>query len=382
MSGTVRAAYLRGRAAPTVDRGGDHGNARRPRGRRHDLDRPVRGQLPADAGQGVPHPRPRVLQPGQPAARQRGNAVHSVYVFSLPLGPIWFLHAFYVLATALMLLWHFRYVGRSRGSSRAPAPTTADGHCHLSCGQVNVVRVAYESEFPPFYVTVDIVVLAIRGGRLHALMIRRGGEPYAGAWALPGGFVGIDEDLRDAAERELEEETGVRIGTETLTQVRTYGAPDRDPRHRVVSVAWLSAFPETVEVTAGTDAAHAEWRPVDELLTTPRPTGWPSTTTRSCVTPWRPRGSGCSTPSRRCSRPASRAAGVQPQPAARGLRGGARPRARPRQLPAQGQGHPAPRRADRPARARARRSGPAGRDVPAQVTRLRSCRRSRWAARW
>jgi 8-oxo-dGTP diphosphatase len=129
-----------------------------------------------------------------------------------------------------------------------------------------VVRVGYESEYPPFYVTVDIVVLAIRGGRLHALMIRRGGEPYAGAWALPGGFVGIDEDLRDAAERELEEETGVRIGTETLTQVRTYGAPDRDPRHRVVSVAWLSAFPETVEVTAGTDAADAEWRPVDELL--------------------------------------------------------------------------------------------------------------------
>jgi 8-oxo-dGTP diphosphatase len=126
--------------------------------------------------------------------------------------------------------------------------------------------VAYQSEFPPFYVTVDIVVLAIRDGRLHALMIRRAGEPYAGAWALPGGFVEIDEDLRDAAERELEEETGVRLGTETLTQVHTYGTPGRDPRHRVVSVAWLAAFPETVDVTAGDDASHAEWRPVDELL--------------------------------------------------------------------------------------------------------------------
>ena len=125
---------------------------------------------------------------------------------------------------------------------------------------------AYESEFPPFYVTVDIVVLAIRDGRLHALMIRRASEPYAGAWALPGGFVEIDEDLRDAAERELEEETGVRIGTETLTQVHTYGTPGRDPRHRVVSVAWLAAFPETVDVTAGDDASHAEWRPVDDLL--------------------------------------------------------------------------------------------------------------------
>jgi 8-oxo-dGTP diphosphatase len=126
--------------------------------------------------------------------------------------------------------------------------------------------VAYESEFPPFYVTVDITVLAIRDGRLHALVIRRASEPYAGAWALPGGFVEIDEDLRDAAERELEEETGVRIGTETLTQVQTYGTPGRDPRHRVVSVAWLAAFPETVDVTAGDDASHAEWRPVDDLL--------------------------------------------------------------------------------------------------------------------
>ena len=125
---------------------------------------------------------------------------------------------------------------------------------------------AYESEFPPFYVTVDIVVLAIREGRLHALMIRRASDPYAGTWALPGGFVEIDEDLRDAAERELEEETGVRIGTKTLTQVHTYGTPGRDPRHRVVSVAWLAAFPETVDVTAGDDASHAEWRPVDELL--------------------------------------------------------------------------------------------------------------------
>ena len=125
---------------------------------------------------------------------------------------------------------------------------------------------AYESEFPPFYVTVDIVVLAIRDSRLHALMIRRASEPYAGAWALPGGFVEIDEDLREAAERELEEETGVRIGTETLTQVHTYGTPGRDPRHRVVSVAWLAAFPETVDVTAGDDASHAEWRAVDDLL--------------------------------------------------------------------------------------------------------------------
>ena len=127
-----------------------------------------------------------------------------------------------------------------------------------------MARVAYESEFPPFYVTVDIVVLAIRGGRLHALMIRRGGDPYAGAWALPGGFVGIDEDVAAAARRELYEETGVR--DVVLEQLATYGAPGRDPRGRVVSVAHVAVVPTQVEARAGTDATAAGWLEVDPLL--------------------------------------------------------------------------------------------------------------------
>ncbi|RYP85514.1 NUDIX domain-containing protein [Nocardioides guangzhouensis] len=126
---------------------------------------------------------------------------------------------------------------------------------------------AYESEYPPFYVTVDIVVLAIRDGRLNALAIRRGPGHDEGKWALPGGFVGIDEDLEPAARRELEEETGFSVHRDALQQVGTYGAPDRDPRYlRVVSVAWLAAVPDASAVVAGTDAAHAEWRPVDDLL--------------------------------------------------------------------------------------------------------------------
>ena len=125
----------------------------------------------------------------------------------------------------------------------------------------------YESEYPPFYVTVDIVVLAIREGRLHALAIRRGPGHDEGKWALPGGFVGIDEDLKPAAQRELEEETGFAVHPDALQQVGTYGAPDRDPRYlRVVSVAWLAAVPDASPVAGGTDAAHAEWRPVDDLL--------------------------------------------------------------------------------------------------------------------
>ncbi len=123
---------------------------------------------------------------------------------------------------------------------------------------------AYTSEYPPFFVTADAVLL-VRGdeGPL-ALVIRRGNPPYEGSWALPGGFVDIDEDLRHAAVRELAEETGLRVTQ--LHQFGAYGAPDRDPRHRTVSVAHLAVLAEQLEPTAGDDAAHAEWKPVAWLL--------------------------------------------------------------------------------------------------------------------
>ena len=118
---------------------------------------------------------------------------------------------------------------------------------------------------PPFAVTVDLVVLTLTGDELCALVVRRGVEPYQGEWALPGGFVREDEDLSDAARRELAEETGLAPGTVHIEQLAGYGAPDRDPRMRVVTVAYLALAPDLPTPSAGTDAAEARWTPVRSL---------------------------------------------------------------------------------------------------------------------
>ncbi|MEV7611396.1 NUDIX domain-containing protein [Streptomyces sp. NPDC089799] len=131
------------------------------------------------------------------------------------------------------------------------------------------------SAFPPFAVTVDLVVLTVRRHALCALVVKRGEQPFQGRWALPGGFVRGEEDLAAAAARELAEETGLCAHDPAqpdadngahLEQLATYGAPDRDPRMRVVSVAHLVLAPDLPAPRAGGDANSARWAPVDELL--------------------------------------------------------------------------------------------------------------------
>jgi len=128
--------------------------------------------------------------------------------------------------------------------------------------------------YDPVAVTVDVVALTIRDTRLQVLLVRRGEQPYRGSWALPGGFVRprtgpdgekTEEDLPQTAARELAEEAGPQLRPTHLEQLGSYGAPGRDPWLRVVSVAYLAFAPEMPEATPGTDAADAQWVPVDSL---------------------------------------------------------------------------------------------------------------------
>ena len=122
------------------------------------------------------------------------------------------------------------------------------------------------NDHPPFAVAVDLAIFTIREGALAALLVERGGDPYAGSWALPGGFVEADEDAETAAWRELHEETGVEKFAGHLEQLKTYSAPDRDPRMRVVSVAHVAFAPDLPDPEAGSDAANARWWAAEDVL--------------------------------------------------------------------------------------------------------------------
>ncbi|WP_298781874.1 NUDIX domain-containing protein [uncultured Polaribacter sp.] len=112
--------------------------------------------------------------------------------------------------------------------------------------------------------TVDAVVFGYEAGSISVLLIKRKYEPFKGEWAIPGGFVLNDESLEEAVERELKEETGIKINY--LEQLYTFGKPKRDPRNRVVSVAYFGLIkPSAFKIFASTDAEEVQWFKIDEL---------------------------------------------------------------------------------------------------------------------
>lgn len=120
---------------------------------------------------------------------------------------------------------------------------------------------------PRVLLAVDLVILTLREAQLHVLLVQRGVQPYRGAMALPGGFLQDSaEDLTAAARRELAEEASLDADELHLEQLGVYGEPGRDPRGRVISVAYLAIAPRLPDPVAGTDATGACWTPVDLVL--------------------------------------------------------------------------------------------------------------------
>lgn len=121
--------------------------------------------------------------------------------------------------------------------------------------------------YNPIGLSVDVVILTIHAGELSALLVKRGGHPYKGHWALPGGFVEQDESAEEAALRELREETNIDLdGHYHLEQLKTYTAPKRDPRMRVISTAYIALLPEVGAPRGGDDAQEARFFPVQDIL--------------------------------------------------------------------------------------------------------------------
>lgn len=122
---------------------------------------------------------------------------------------------------------------------------------------------------PAVAVAADVVVLVPGEDSDQVLLIRRANPPHQGRWAIPGGFVEVDEDLDEAAARELFEETGVSVPTDSLVQLGAFGTPGRDPRMRVVSVVYVVRLDQPTQPAAGSDAADAEYVPTNQVLSDP-----------------------------------------------------------------------------------------------------------------
>jgi 8-oxo-dGTP diphosphatase len=121
----------------------------------------------------------------------------------------------------------------------------------------------YTYNYPRAALTVDALVFVKEGNTFFVLLIERGKEPFKNKWALPGGFIKMDETLETACKRELFEETGLKV--EQMAQFKTYDAIDRDPRHRTISVVYFAELNEIQQVKGGDDASRAEWFSVSEL---------------------------------------------------------------------------------------------------------------------
>ncbi|CAN5905105.1 hypothetical protein BH23PLA1_BH23PLA1_14510 [soil metagenome] len=121
----------------------------------------------------------------------------------------------------------------------------------------------YCYEYPRPSVTVDLVVFGLQDGQTRVLLIRRGQEPFTGRWALPGGFLDMDEEPEVSARRELKEETGLELPG-PVQPLGFFGAPGRDPRGRTISlVYWGTIEPPLPEVEGSDDASEAAWMPTD-----------------------------------------------------------------------------------------------------------------------
>jgi len=157
-----------------------------------------------------------------------------------------------------------------------PDPTGKLGHDSGHAEEASFLQAYRSQEYPKPSVTVDLVIFTVIDSDLKVLLIKRGGHPYKDCWAVPGGFVkvgdGYDdqgESLEEAAERELVEETGIEVTKHEvyLEQLYTFGKPGRDPRMRVISVAYYALVRPGLAhvVQAGTDASEAEWVSVNEM---------------------------------------------------------------------------------------------------------------------
>ncbi|GAB1452234.1 NUDIX hydrolase [Draconibacterium sp.] len=121
----------------------------------------------------------------------------------------------------------------------------------------------YSYQYPRAALTTDALVFAKEKNTTFVLLIERGREPFKNKWALPGGFIEMDETLEDACKRELAEETGLIV--DKMTQFKTYDAIDRDPRHRTISTIYFAELDKKQQVTGGDDAARADWFPISDL---------------------------------------------------------------------------------------------------------------------